>query len=118
MLGVVRRGTGPSPWVRACAPPVPHLLRGGYKRGLQAFKGEQRHHGCFGAPEEEKGGGGEQLPESQSWRRRFGTCFTQPRRMMGGIVVECSAFGHTVSEAKTEIMCLCTEGMSPPPYSA
>ena len=29
----------------------------------------------FGAPEEEKGGGGKQLPERQSWRCRFGACF-------------------------------------------
>ena len=30
----------------------------------------------------------------------------QPRKMMGVIVVVCAAFGLTVSEAKTEIMCL------------
>ena len=30
----------------------------------------------FGIPDEEKGGGGKQLPESQSSRRRFGACFT------------------------------------------
>ena len=42
----------------ACAPPVQHLLRGGYKRGLHAFQGEQRHHGHFGTPEEENGAGG------------------------------------------------------------
>ena len=45
-------------WVRARAPPVQHLLRGGYKRGLHAFQDKQRHHGRFGAPEEEKGDGG------------------------------------------------------------
>ena len=28
-------------------------------RGLHSFQGGQRHHGRFGAPEEEKGGGGE-----------------------------------------------------------
>ena len=33
------------------------LLRGGYKRGLHAFQGGQRHHGRFGTPEEEKRGG-------------------------------------------------------------
>ena len=37
-----------------------------------SFKADkERHHGRFGAPEEEKGGGGKQLPESQSWRCRF-----------------------------------------------
>ena len=30
---------------------------------------------------------------------------------MGVIVVVCAAFGFTVSEAKTEIMCLCAKGM-------
>ena len=35
----------------------------------------------------------------------------QPRKMMGVIVVMCAAFGLTVSEAKTEIMCLRTKGM-------
>ena len=28
------------------------------------------------------------------------------KMMMGGIVVVCAAFGHTVSEAKTEIVCI------------
>ena len=31
----------------------------------------------------------------------------QLRKMMGVIVVVCAVFGLTVSEAKTEIMCLC-----------
>ena len=31
----------------------------------------------------------------------------QLRKMMGVVVVVCAAFGLTVSEAKTEIMCLC-----------
>ena len=34
------------------------------------------------------------------------------RKMMGVIVVVCAAFGLTVSEAKTEIMCLRAKGMS------
>ena len=36
----------------------------------------------------------------------------QPKNMMGVIVVVCAAFGLTVSEAKNEIMCLRTKGMS------
>ena len=36
----------------------------------------------------------------------------QLRKMMGVIVVVCAAFGLTVSEAKTEIMCLRTKGMT------
>ena len=56
---MVRCGTRPSSRVRARAPPVQHLLRGGYKqRGLHAFQGGQRYHGRFGTPEDEKGGGG------------------------------------------------------------
>ena len=35
----------------------------------------------------------------------------QPRKMMEAIVVVCAAFGLTVSEAKTKIMCLRAEGM-------
>ena len=35
----------------------------------------------------------------------------QPRKMTGVIVVVCAAFGLTVSEAKTEIMCLRAKGM-------
>ena len=35
----------------------------------------------------------------------------QPRKVMGVIVVVCAAFGITVSEAKTEIMCLHAKGM-------
>ena len=58
VLGVVRRGTGPSPRVRVRAPPVQHLLGGGYKRGLHAFQGGQKHHGRFGASDEERGGRG------------------------------------------------------------
>ena len=78
VLRVVRCGTRPSSRVRALPLPVQYILRGGYKRGLHAFRGGQRHHGRFGTPEKEKGGGGsggKQLPESQSWRRRFGACF-------------------------------------------
>ena len=76
VLEVVRCGTRPSSRVRSRTPPVQHLLRGGYKRGLHAFQGGQRHHGRFGTLEEEKGGGGKQLSESQPPRRRFGVCFT------------------------------------------
>ena len=112
--------------MRARAPPVQHLLRGGYKRGLHAFQGGYRYHGRFGIPDEEKGGGGaggKQLPESQSSRHRFGgilyaddagvvsRSLEQLRKMMGVIVVMCAASGLTVSKAKTEIMCLRAEGM-------
>ena len=109
--------------MRARTLSVQHLLRGGYKLGLHAFQGGQRHHGRFGTPEEEKGGGGKQLSESQSsGRRLWGMLYAddarvvtqspeQLRKMMGVIVVVCAAFGLTVSEAKTEIMCLRAKGM-------
>ena len=43
----------------------------------------------------------------------------QPRKMIGVIVAVCTAFGLTVSEAKTEITCLRTKGMqSLPQFSA
>ena len=58
VLEVVCCGIKPSSRVRARAPPVQHLLRGGYKRGLHAFQGGQRHHERFGTPEGEKGAGG------------------------------------------------------------
>ena len=35
----------------------------------------------------------------------------QLRKMMGVIVAVCAAFGLTVSEAKTEVMCLCAKKM-------
>ena len=35
----------------------------------------------------------------------------QLRKMVGGVVVVCVAFGLTVSEAKAKIMCLRTKGM-------
>ena len=35
----------------------------------------------------------------------------QVRKMMGVIVIVCAAFGLTVSEAKTETMCLRAKGM-------
>ena len=38
----------------------------------------------------------------------------QLRKMMGVIVVVCTAFGLTVSGAKTEIMCLRAKGMPEP----
>ena len=38
----------------------------------------------------------------------------QPKKIMGAIMVVCAAFGLTVPEAKTEIICLRTKGMSEP----
>ena len=110
--------------MRTYAPPVQHLPCGGYTRGLQAFQGEQRHH--FGAPEGEEGGPGrgeattgEPVLAKPLWGILYaddaGVVSQSPaqlRTMMGVIVVVCAAFGLSVSEAKTEIMCLRTKGMS------
>ena len=120
VLEVVRCGTRPSSRVRARTPPVQHLLRGGYKRGLDAFQGGRRYHGRFGTPEEEKGGGRAGRSNCRKsalatplWGMLYaddaGVVSQSPeqlRKMMGLIVVVCAAFGLTVSEAKTEIMCL------------
>ena len=106
--------------MRARAPPVQYILRGGYKRGLHAFLGRQRHHGRFGAPEGEKGDGGgrgdatvgESVLAAPLWGMLYaddaGVVSQSPgqlRKTMGVIVVVCAAFGLTISEAKTEIMC-------------
>ena len=124
MPEVVRCGTRPSSRVRACAPPVQHLLLGGYKRGLHAFQSGQRHHGRFGTPEEEKEGGGagesncRRVLATPLWGILYaddaGVVSQSPkqlRKMMGVIVVVCAAFGLTVLEAKTEIMCLRAKGV-------
>ena len=123
VLGVVRCGTRHSSRVRTCAPPVQHVLRGGYKRGLHAFQGEQRHHGRFGTPEGRKWGRGEATAREPVLATLLcGVLYAddagvvsqsaeQPRKMLGVIVVVCAAFGLTVSEAKTEIMCLRAKGM-------
>ena len=111
--------------MHARTPPVQHLLCGGYKLGLHAFQGGQKHHGRFGTPEEEKGGGvrgeatvGESVLATPLWNMLYaddaGVVSQSPeqlRKMMGVIVVVCAAFGLTVSEAKTEIMCLRAKGM-------
>ena len=123
VLEVDRCGTRPSSRVRARAPPVQHLLRGGYKRGLHVFQGGQRQHGRFGTPEEENGDGetggrGEATAGDAALgcalRCDAGVVSQSPeqlRKMMGVIVVVCAAFGLTVSEAKTEIMCLRAKGI-------
>ena len=120
VLEVVHCGTRPSSRVRARAPPVQHLLCGGYIRGLHAFQGGQRHHGRFGHLRK-KGGAegrgeataGESVLATPLWGMLYADnagvvpqSSEHLRKMTGVIVVVCAAFGLTVSEAKTEIMCL------------
>ena len=109
--------------MRARTPPVHHLLRGGYKLGLHAFQGGQRHHGRLIHLRKKGGAGGrggrgeatvgESVLTTPLWGMLYaddaGVVWQSPeqlRKMMGVIVVVCAAFGLTVSEAKTEIMCL------------
>ena len=98
---MVRCGTRLSSRMRARAPPVQHILCGGYKRGLHAFQGGQRHHGRFGAPGEEKGAGGrgeatarESVVATPLWGMLYADdagvvsqSSEQLRKMMGVIVV-------------------------------
>ena len=116
--------------MRARALPVQHLLRGGYKRGLRAFQGADK--GIMDAlvhlRKERRAGGrrgrgeatvGESVQATLLWGSMLyaddvgvvSQSPEQPRKMMGVIVVVCATFGLTVSEAKTEIMCLRTKGM-------
>ena len=126
MLEVVCCGTRPLSRVCARAPPVQHFLRGGYKRGLHAFQGRQRHHGRSVYLRKKRGAGGRgeaTAGESVLATPRWGMLYAddagvvsqspeQLRKMMRVIVVVCAAFGVTVSEAKTEIMYLRAKGMS------
>ena len=79
----------------------------------------------FATPEEEKGAGGRgeaTVGKSALATPLWGMLYAddvgvvsqspeQLRKMVGVIVVVCAAFGLTVSEAKTEIMCLRAKGM-------
>ena len=119
-------GIMPSSRVRARAPPVQHLPRGGYERDLHAFQGGQRHHGGFGTPEEEKGGAegkgegtaGESVLATPLWGMLYaddaGVVSQSPeqlRKMMRLIVIVYAVFGLTVLETRTEITCLRAKGM-------
>ena len=84
----------------------------------------QRHHGRFGIPEEENGAGGQReataggsVLATPLWDMLYadnaGVVSRLPeqlRKMMEVIVVVCAVFGLTVSEAKTDIMCLRAKG--------
>ena len=119
-------GTEPSPRVRARTFPVQYLLCSGYKRGLHAFEGGERHHRRFlGAYFTLTGRGvrgesitGEPALATLLWgilyaddAGGFSQSPEQLGKIIGVIVVVCAAFGLTVAEAKTEIMCLRTKTM-------
>ena len=125
VLEVVCCGTRPSSRVHARAPPVQHLLHGGYKRRLHAFQGGQRHHGRFGTPEEETGGGGaggsncrrvspRDAALGYAYADDVGVVSQSPeqlKKMMGVVVVMRTVFSLILSKAKTEITCLRAKGM-------
>ena len=120
VLGVVRCETGSSSRMHGRAPPVQHLVRGGYKCGLRAFLGGQRRHGRFGATAGGRGEAtaGEPVLATSLWGMLYADdagvvsqSHEQLRKMMGVVVVVCAAFGLTVSEAKTEITFFRTKGM-------
>ena len=58
VLEVICCGTKPSSRVRNRAPPVQHLLRGGYKRGLHALQGGRRHQDALVHLRKKRGAGG------------------------------------------------------------
>ena len=127
VLGVVRCKTGLSPRVRARAPPVQHLFRGGYKqRDLHEFQGGQRKYGGALVQLRKKKGAGvrgeataiEPVLAAPFWGMLYaddaGVVSHSPeqlRKMTRMIVVVHAVVGFTVSEAKTEIMCLRAKGM-------
>ena len=92
---------------------------------LHAFQGGQRHHGPFGTPGKEKGGGGRgevtagepalaTLLRGMIYADDAGVVSQSPsqlRKMLGVIVVVWAGFGLTASEAKSEVVCLRTKGM-------
>ena len=110
----------------ACTLPVRHPLRGGYIRGLKyTFQARERYHGRFNSPRKKTRAGGQEEGAGRDpalttslggmiYAYDAGVISQSPeklRRVMGVIVVVGVAFGLTVSEAKTEIMCLRTKGV-------
>ena len=75
---VVRCGTGPLPRVRARAPSVNIFFEAVINVAYTRFKADKDIMDDLVYMRKKAGAGdeGEQPAESQSWRRRFGTCFT------------------------------------------
>ena len=86
---------------------------------IQSIQSKEGNYLC--SNKRGQGSEGRQRPEMQPRRCHYRVCFmlTMPQssqspeqlsKMMVVIVTVCAAFGLTVSEAKTEIMCLRTRG--------
>ena len=114
--------------MRARAPPVQHLLRGGYNVASMRLKADEGIVNALVHPRKKRGAGawglgeataGESVLATPLWGMLYaddaGVVSRSPgqlRKMMEVIVVVCAVFGLTVSEAKTETMCLRAKGMS------
>ena len=116
----VRCGTRPSSRMRGCAPPVQHFLHGVLNVAYTRFKAD---HGTMDAlvhlgKKRGRGGrgeatAGESVLATPLWGMLYadnaGVVSESPdklRNIVGVIVVMCTAFGLTVSEANAEIKCL------------
>ena len=107
------------------APLLFSIFRGGYKRGSTRFKADKGIMDALVHLRKKRGAGGrgeatagESVLAMPLWDMLYaddaGVVLQspeQPRKMMGVSVVVCAAFGLTVSEAKTEIVCLRAKGM-------
>ena len=120
VLRVVRCGTSSSSTVRSRASPVQRLLRGDINVAYTRFKANKDIMDDLVHLRKTKGVGvrgeataGESALAMQIWGMLYAEGVVavsqspaQPRKTMGVSVVVCVAFGVTVSEVKTEIICL------------
>ena len=126
VLGVVRCRTVQSSRMCTPAPPVQIFFARGINVAYTRFKVDKDIMDALVNLRKKTragGAGGGQPPESQPWLASlwdmlyaddFGVVSQPPeqlRKMMGVVVAMCMAFGLTVSETKTEIMCLRTKGV-------
>ena len=125
VLEVVRCGTRPSSRVRARTHPVQHLLRGVTNLASTHFKADRGIMDDLVHMKKKRGAGGQgeaTVGEPALATPLWGMLYAddagvvsqlpeQLRKMMEVIVDVCAAFGLTVSDAKTEIMCLRAKGM-------
>ena len=116
----------------ALAPSVQYPLRSGYQRGLYVFQGEQRHHGCFRAPQEKNGGrgGGATTGEPALTTSLWGLLYTDdaavvsqsPEQLRKMMSVTYSSTRRLASPYRMPTLRPCVYARSgcrsPPPYSA
>lgn len=111
VLGLVSRGTGSPPIVRARVPLLQRLSSGNIG-GPDSFRDGQRRHGRPDEPQKKTraGGRGAGVAATGDLYTGDAALITQMpealKKIMVVIVNVCTAFGWTISEAKTEIICL------------